>query len=693
MTLSSIIKSTVLIGTISVGLLFYFYINQKEFTKNHKEFLLASTALQSKQSNLSSNILQTSARTYFNQDIIAKNSSALLTTYKKIQNANILKDKNYNSVKINLFIIKEQIDIEIQNIEYYSMLNAGIKNSMLFLSRYIENNSFEKKQNQELYLNALLILQHIRDTKDTLDLDNLYGFNLTLTSNSNDKDLQKFMTLFNKHTKFLKNNFPDFIQVTKNLSKNDISKNISNLNALFSKLALNDFKAFDRFAFIVFIIFSISFILFATFFYKYIDEQKKLVRAKSLLEIALIHDELTGLKNRKSFEMSIAKQERPFVLLLNIIGFKNVNDIYGNDAGNLLLKEFSKFLKDHIKTKAKSELYRLGSDEFAIICSGTNKKEALFIASTLEQQISRNNFEVLNTQVNLQVNIAVNNIKPYLENADLALKVLKKDYSKSVLLFQNSLELKKNITKALKTIDIIKKAIQDDRVMPYFQPIVNLKSMKVEKYEALIRIQCLDGSILQPYQFLDLARKSSYYNQLTKLMIEKTLDVARQYPKYRFSINISMQDINNDELLEDIFDEFDEDPTTSSRIDIELLESEDMYDKKKIINFIYRLRTYGINISIDDFGTGYSNFSYFSDFEINYLKIDGSITKDIASQPRKMHIFKSIFEFSKGMNIDNIAEFVETEEILEHLKKIGIKYGQGYYFSKPLPAPLDSDEI
>ena len=89
----------------------------------------------------------------------------------------------------------------------------------------------------------------------------------------------------------------------------------------------------------------------------------------------------------------------------------------------------------------------------------------------------------------------------------------------------------------------------------------------------------------------------------------------------------------------------------------------------------------------------HSNFSYFRDFEINYLKIDGSITKDIASDPKKMHIFKSIFEFSKGMNIDNIAEFVETQEILEHLKKIGVKYGQGYYFSKPLPKPLDSDEI
>ena len=154
-----------------------------------------------------------------------------------------------------------------------------------------------------------------------------------------------------------------------------------------------------------------------------------------------------------------------------------------------------------------------------------------------------------------------------------------------------------------------------------------------------------------------------------------------------------MQDINNDIFIRDIFHEFDKDLDTTSRIDIELLESENMYDKEKIIHFITKLNSYGVKILIDDFGTGYSNFSYFSDFDINYLKIDGSITKEITTNPKKLHIFKSIFNFSQGMKIDNIAEFVENKEIFEKLKEIGVKYAQGYYIAKPKPLPHEANDI
>ena len=693
MTLNKIIKSTAIIGIFSLALLFYFYINQKNFTKNHKEFLISSTALQWEQSSLSNNILQSSLESYYNQDVIAKNASKLTLILKQLENTKILKSEKYNAVKTDLLIIKDLINVEILNIERYAMLNAGIKNSILFLSRHVNNTTYSKIHNQDIYVQALIILQHLYDTKNTLDLDNLKGVKLQVHSNSKDLKVIKFISLFNSHTDFLSKQLPIFTNVTNNIRKNNIAANISNMNDLFSKLAFNDFQAFDRFAIFVLIAFFISFVLLSTFFYKYIDEHKKLDTAKVYLEYSLLHDELTGLKNRKSFEIEILNTKKPFVLLIDIVGFKNINDIYGNKAGNILLKEFSTFLNKNIDSCAHSKLYRLSSDEFAIICPKKDKKEILSLAYMLERNINIEKFDLLSAQVNIQVNIAINNIKPYLENADLALKILKKDYSKSILFFEKSFDIKQDMTKALKVIDVIKRAIEDNRVIPYFQPIVNLKTMKIEKYEALIRIKSEDGRILQPYQFLELSKKTSYYNKLTRLMIEKTLDIARQYPQYRFSINISMQDINNDDLLKDIFEEFDEDPSTSSRIDIELLESEDMHDKDKIINFINKLSSYGIKISIDDFGTGYSNFSYFSDFEINYLKIDGSITKEIYKNSKKLHIFKSIFEFSKGMNIDNIAEFVENKEILEILQEVGVKYGQGYYFSKPLPKPLDNDQI
>ncbi|MEA2092037.1 MAG: EAL domain-containing protein, partial [Campylobacterota bacterium] len=109
--------------------------------------------------------------------------------------------------------------------------------------------------------------------------------------------------------------------------------------------------------------------------------------------------------------------------------------------------------------------------------------------------------------------------------------------------------------------------------------------------------------------------------------------------------------------------------------------------------FITKLKTYGSKILIDDFGTGYSNFSYFSDLDIDIVKIDGSIVSEIETNERKLHMLTSIHKFSNGMDMKNVAEFVETKEVAILLREIGVEYAQGYYFSPPLPKPLDSDEV
>ena len=693
MTINQTIRLTVTFGVISVALFIYFYTAQKNFIKNHKEFILTSTALQWEQSNLADNILQSSLKTYFNQDIIAKNVENLKKTFNKLQHSKILQDKNYKTIKLNLAMVGEQLDSELLDIDRYEMLNAGIKNSLLFLNRHLKNNTFKSRKNQTIYFDALKVLKLLQDTKNTLDLDNIRGEILQLAIPSKDEKITRFIKPFNAHALYLEKNLPLFISITNQITKNNISIKMTDLNTLFSAIALNDFKAFDRYSFIVLILLSISFSLIIMFFSKYVHERDQLTQAKRSLEDALVHDELTGISNRKSFEMEILKYKKPTILLINIVGFKNINDLYGIESGNKLLQQFAHFLSIHIELDAQEQLFRLGSDEFCIISAKKAKKEIISFAQNLDALISAHPFNIHTAQINIQVKIAINNIKPYLENADLTLKVLKEDYSKSVLYHKKEFKLKKNISDALQTIDLIKSAITQDSVIPYFQPIVNIETRKIYKYEALIRIQCLDGTILQPYQFLELSKKSSYYSKLTKIMIQKTLATARRFPKYRFSINFSMLDIANEEFLKDVFKEFDKDRDTSSRIDIELLESEELLHKEKIARFIKNVNAYGMKILIDDFGTGYSNFSYFSEFNIDFLKIDGSITKEITTDAKKLHILKSIYQFSKGMGIDNIAEFVENEEILNVLKEVGIKYAQGYYFSKPLPRPLESDEI
>jgi EAL domain-containing protein (putative c-di-GMP-specific phosphodiesterase class I) len=176
-------------------------------------------------------------------------------------------------------------------------------------------------------------------------------------------------------------------------------------------------------------------------------------------------------------------------------------------------------------------------------------------------------------------------------------------------------------------------------------------------------------------------------------MIKKSMQVAKEYPQYRFSINISMRDILNDDITNSLFKMFDAEKEVASRIDIELLESEDLHNFDKTQEFIQKVHSYGAKILIDDFGSGYSNFSYFATLEIDSVKIDGSIVSEITTNQRKLHMLRSIHQFSHGMEVLDIAEFVETKEIALLLCEIGVTYGQGYYFGMPLCAPLESDVI
>jgi EAL domain-containing protein (putative c-di-GMP-specific phosphodiesterase class I) len=242
-------------------------------------------------------------------------------------------------------------------------------------------------------------------------------------------------------------------------------------------------------------------------------------------------------------------------------------------------------------------------------------------------------------------------------------------------------------------LETIKAAILDDRILPFFQPIVNLQTLKIEKYEALVRLKLENGRYLTPYKFLDTARKSYLYEEITRIMIEKSMRVAKEYPAYRFSINIAMRDILNDTLTNTLFQMFEEEKEVASRIDIELLESEDLHDIEKAQVFIQRAHSFGSKILLDDFGSGYSNFSYFAHLDVDIIKIDGSIVSEITTDNKKLHMLRSIHNFSHGMDIINIAEFVETQETALLLKEVGVEYAQGYYFGHPLPAPLEHAEI
>ena len=268
------------------------------------------------------------------------------------------------------------------------------------------------------------------------------------------------------------------------------------------------------------------------------------------------------------------------------------------------------------------------------------------------------------------------------ENAKYGLKELFK--TKQDFIIANDL-IKKQKDEAsynLKTLKMIKNAIDKSRIFIYFQDIVDNKTKETSKYEVLVRLINEDGKVLTPYHFLNIAKKAKYYSQITQIVLKYAFEALNKTSK-DISINLSALDIEKSSTQDYIFELLEKYSSQAKRIVFELLEDEEMKDFTLIKEFIVKVKTYGVKIAIDDFGAGYSNFERLLDYKPDILKIDGCLVKNIHKDVYSLNVVETIVAFAKKQNIKTIGEYVENEEIYNVLKRIGVDYSQGYYFSEP----------
>jgi len=243
---------------------------------------------------------------------------------------------------------------------------------------------------------------------------------------------------------------------------------------------------------------------------------------------------------------------------------------------------------------------------------------------------------------------------------------------------RHQLEAKKN----LDVIKMVKIALDNYKIISYFQPIINNKTQQIEKYESLVRLVDEEGQVLTPYQFLNISKKGIYYTKITDRVLENSFKMLKTITT-RLSINLSTIDIEKESTREKIYQLLEEYHDERDRLIFELLEDETIKDFENIISFVKRVKSMGVSIAIDDFGAGYSNFERLLKFEPDILKIDGSIIRNILNDEYSKNIVETIVTFAKRQKIKTIAEYVETKEIFEYLNDLGVDYSQGYYFGKP----------
>jgi len=408
----------------------------------------------------------------------------------------------------------------------------------------------------------------------------------------------------------------------------------------------------------------------------------KLMNQQDELTYLLYTDQLTGLKNRNALLKELEEEDEFFLSLINIDRFSQINNLYGEEFGNKVLVEFSLFLASSMNRELNCKLYRLGSDEFVILCQNTNPLDMIDNISTLIRKINEQHMIIEDQEIVLGITVgsSFEENDKLLSTAGMALNIARRE-SKSLSLYTKDLSLESEYENNIKWIKEIKDAIAEDRITMFFQPIINNVDSSITKYESLIRLIDRDGKIITPYHFLEIAKKAKLYKNLTKIVIKKSFEAFKDND-YEFSINITIEDILNKEINNYIVDTLIE-YKISNRVIFEIVESESIEDFEKVEEFITNVKSFGCKISIDDFGTGYSNFEHLMRLQADYIKIDGSIIKEITTNKRSELITSIIVAFAKEMNIQTIGEYVENEKIHRKLIELGVNKSQGYYFDEP----------
>ena len=398
-------------------------------------------------------------------------------------------------------------------------------------------------------------------------------------------------------------------------------------------------------------------------------------------------DELTGFGNREAlFHKLRLDQSAKLLILLNLVGFSEINDYLGYDVGDELLKQIANFLMNMFDDHP-DVVFRINGDEFAVLLVEDDQKMFRNFRDKIKRMIhnlEKKVFTIKGYEVVVRLNVGVAEGKSdeiYMQS-HVALKEAK-THNQAVMFYEINESLKTKTRQNLQVIQKIRAAIENDRIVPFFQGIYDNKLHKITKYEVLMRLQEEDGSYLSPYHFLDQAKKTRLYEKLTKIMIHKSFEYLKDF-EVDFSINLTKGDILSSSVKECLYENIKK-YQCAHRVIIEIVESEGIENFGEITSFIHEIKQLGCRIAIDDFGTGYSNFAYLVKLEVDFIKIDGSLIKDIDTNETSAMTVETIISFAQKMGYGIVAEFVDRMSVQEKLQSLSVDYSQGYLFSKPSP--------
>ncbi len=412
------------------------------------------------------------------------------------------------------------------------------------------------------------------------------------------------------------------------------------------------------------------------------------------------YDSLTGLPNRRMFhdrlELAIKKAKRsgmPLALMfIDLDHFKEINDVFGHEIGDMLLKEASRRLMGSVRTS--DTVARLGGDEFTIVLDELSETDNInHVINDVLRELSAP-FQLGNDTGYVSASIGVtyypqdaNNADDLIKNADQAMYAAKNKGRNCAYFYDTTLQ---EIARSrMKLITDMHTALHDNQFALHYQPIINMDSVVIEKAEALVRWHHPERGLLGPDEFIYLAEESGLIVELGTWVMRTACAQNMEWrqqgrPPIRITVNVSARQFQGGTLPTMIRDVLEDTCLPADGLEIEITEGMLMDNTMGAIATLQKLRVLGVHISEDDFGTGYSSLSYLKQFPIHTLKIDQSFVRDLTSDPNDVSLVSAIIAMANSLHLNVVAEGVETKEQLAILQQKGCSICQGFLMGRPM---------
>ena len=418
---------------------------------------------------------------------------------------------------------------------------------------------------------------------------------------------------------------------------------------------------------------------------------------------AALHDPLTGLPNRALiFEygghlLAAARRRhgRCALLFIDLDRFKPINDIYGHNIGDQVLKEVARRLVD--TTRKEDLVGRLGGDEFVILLPHVDSvhHRAAAVAGHVVDSISRP-FQIDNLELSLSPSIGISYFPEHAEDvsglihtADLAMYQAKQSGRANFQFY--SRELDKRAEAAYTLEERLKKALKNGGLALHYQPVVDIRSGKLIGAEALVRLVDGDGNAVGPQSFIPVAESSGLIGEIGEWV---ATEACRQHELWRgeglrvtIAVNVSPLQFRQSDFVDRLRRIFSTTGIDPSYIQLEVTESAIMESLDEAVDILNNIKSLGVKVALDDFGTGYSNLSRLSSLPLDKLKVDQSFVRRIETDPTSRVVTEAIIALGRSLKLEVIGEGIESENALHYLQEHGCDQAQGFWFSRPLPAP------